>query len=165
VAPLRPRQLVVCDQTPAWREVYGRILDELVFRHTGWWAAADWLTQFGHDPERGAYPDSYRRVIPADRWGDYDVPGWTANGIEPWGVQWDPIGADGNLFFKGFFLLLLGLYLRTTGDPKWNQPFQIARDGEHTFTWTHSAIAEFLVDQWRQVPKGPHCENTKVWPL
>ena len=51
------------------------------------------------------------------------------------------------------------------GDPKWNEPFQMIRDGEHTFTWTHSAIARFLADQWRGVPKGPHCENTKVWPL
>ena len=156
---------LMADVTPAWREVYGRILDELVFRHTGWWAAADWLTQIGHDPQRGSYPDSYRRIIPAGRWGEYDVPGWTANGIEPWGLQWDPIGADGNLFFKGFFLVLLGLFLRTTGDHKWNRSFEMIRDGENTFTWSHSAIAQFLADQWRAVPKGPHCENTKVWPL
>ena len=30
----------------------------------------------------------------------------------------DPIGADGNLFFKGFFLVMLGLHLRTTGDER-----------------------------------------------
>jgi hypothetical protein len=156
---------LMADTTPAWREVYGRILDELVFRHTGWWAAADWLTQFGPDPARGSYPESYRRVIPAGLWGRYDVPGWTANGVAPWGVQWDPIGADGNLFFRGFFLVVLGLHLRTTGDQKWDRPFEIVRDGEHTFTWTHSAIAQFLADQWRRVPNGPHCENVKVWPL
>lgn len=43
---------LMADRTPAWREVYGRILDELIFRHTGWWAARDWLTQIGHDPDR-----------------------------------------------------------------------------------------------------------------
>ena len=94
--------------TPAWREVYGRILDELVFRHTGWWAARTGSPSSA--TTRSAVPTRTRTVsvIPADRWGDYDVPGWTANGIEPWGMQWDPIGADGNLFFRGFFLRAAG---------------------------------------------------------
>ena len=155
---------LMADRTPAWREVYGRILDELIFRHTGWWAARDWLTQIGHDPDRANYPDLYRLLIPAHLWGDYDVPGWTANGIEPWGLQMDPIGADGNLFFKGFFLVMLGLHLRTTGDERWNDPFDIVRDGENTFTWFHSAIADHLHEQWQRTPDGCHCENTKVWP-
>ena len=155
---------LMADRTPAWREVYGRILDELIFRHTGWWAARDWLTQIGHDPERANYPDLYRLLIPAHLWGDYDVPGWTANGVEPWGLQMDPIGADGNLFFKGFFLVMLGLHLRTTGDERWNDPFDLVRDGENTFTWFHSAIADHLHEQWQRTPDGCHCENTKVWP-
>ncbi len=156
---------LMADQTPAWREVYARVLDELVFRHTGWWAAEDWLTQFGHDPERERYPDFYRLLVPPDRWGRYDVPGWTANGVWPWGLQMDPVGADGNLFFKGFFLVMLGLHLRTTGDARWNEPFDMIRDGEHTFTWHHSRIAAYLADQWRARPWGCHCENTKIWPL
>ena len=60
---------LMADRTPAWREVYGRILDELIFRHTGWWAARDWLTQIGHDPDRASYPDLYRLLIPAHLWG------------------------------------------------------------------------------------------------
>ena len=156
---------MMADITPAWREVYGRILDELIFRHTGWWAAEDWLTQIGHDPKRGEYRDLYRLLIPEQFWGNYDVPGWTANGIEPWGLQMDPIGATGNLFFKGFFLVMLGLHLRTTGDERWNQPFEMIRDGENTFTWFHSAIAEHLHRQWTEAPAGCHCENTKVWPF
>lgn len=156
---------MMADITPAWREVYGTILDELIFRHTGWWAASDWLTQIGHDPDRANYPDLYRFLIPEKLWGNYDAPGWTANGVEPWGLQMDPIGADGNLFFKGFFLLMLGLHLRTTGDDRWNQPFDIVRDGDNTFTWFHSAIAEHLHGQWTRAPAGCHCENTKVWPF
>lgn len=156
---------LMADVTPAWREVYQRILDELVFRHTGWWAAVDWLTQIGHDPERGDYPDFYRFLVPPDHWGTYDVPGWTANGVEPWGLQVDPIGADGNLFFKGFFLVMLGLRLRTTGNQRWNRPFEMIRDGDNTFTWTHSAIAQHLARQWRNHPIGCHCENTKIWPI
>jgi Linalool dehydratase/isomerase len=155
---------MMADITPAWREVYGRILDELIFRHTGWWAARDWLTQIGHDPDRANYPDIYRLLIPEHLWGNYDVPGWTANGIEPWGLQMDPIGATGNLFFKGFFLVMLGLHLRTTGDERWNSPFDIVRDGENTFSWFHTAIADHLHDQWTHAPDGCHCENTKVWP-
>lgn len=155
---------LMADRTPAWREVYERILDELIFRHTGWWAAEDWLTQIGPDPDRADYPDAYRVLIPASQWGNYDVPGWTANGIEPWGLQWDPIGADGNLFFKGFFLLMLGLHRRTTGSARWDAPFDIVRDGEHTYTWWHTRIAEHLAAQWRDRPEGCHCENTKIWP-
>ena len=41
---------LMADITPAWREVYARILDELIFRHTGWWAAEDWLTQHRLSP-------------------------------------------------------------------------------------------------------------------
>jgi hypothetical protein len=155
---------LMADRTPAWREVYARVLDELIFRHTGWWAARDWLTQIGHDPGRASYPDLYRLLIPEHLWGEYDVPGWTANGTEPWGLQMDPIGADGNLFFKGFFLVMLGLHLRTTGDERWNRPFDLVRDGENTFTWFHSAIAEHLHGQWQRNPNGCHCENTKIWP-
>src|SRR4051794_9349059 len=155
---------LMADRTPAWREVYEQILDELIFRHTGWWAAEDWLTQIGDDPERANYPDAYRMLIPASQWGNYNVPGWTANGIEPWGLQWDPIGADGNLFFKGFFLVMLGLHRRVTGNARWDAPFDIVRDGEHTYTWWHTKIAEHLATQWRAHPEGCHCENTKIWP-
>lgn len=30
--------------------------------------------------------------------GDYETPGWTGDGLEPWVHQPDLIGADGNLF-------------------------------------------------------------------
>jgi len=151
-------------RTPAWREVYTQILDELVTRHTSWWAASDWLTQFGPDPDRADYPESWRALIPPDFWGDYDVPGWTANGIDPYGVQMDPVAADGMLFFKGFFALLMGLHRYVSGDSRWNEPFEMVRDGEHAFTWTHSGVVAHLADQWREQQGGVHCENTKVWP-
>jgi hypothetical protein len=79
---------LMADITPAWREVYGRILDELIFRHTGWWAAIDWLTYLGHDPKRAEYPDLYRLLIPEQLWGNYDVPGWTANGVSRGACRW-----------------------------------------------------------------------------
>jgi len=156
---------LMSDTTPAWREIYARILDELVWRHTGYWAARDWLEQIGPDPDRERYPEKwYRTLIPPHLRGRYDAPGWTANGVAPYGIQMDPIGATGNLFFKGFFLLLLGLSRYVSGDDKWNRPFEIVRDGSNTFTWTHSGIAEFLAAQWNERPAGCHCENTKIWP-
>ncbi len=156
---------LMCDRTPAWREVYSEILDELITRHTSWWAAEDWMTQFGPDPDRANYPDTWRGLIPPKLWGDYDVPGWTANGIEPHGVQMDPVAADGMLFFKGFFCLLMGLHRYVSGDTKWDEPFEMIRDGEHTFTWTHSEVAAHLADQWHRSWIGVHCENTKIWPF
>ena len=48
---------------------------------------------------------------------------------------------------------------------RWNEPFELIRDGEHSFTWTHSQIARNLRDQWRGSPLGCHCENTKIWPF
>ena len=44
--------------TPAWRERYIAILDQLIERHTSWWSAADWLTQFGEVAD-------YLRVAPS----------------------------------------------------------------------------------------------------
>ena len=156
---------LMAQTTPAWREVYGSILDQLLQRYGTYWGAIDWQTQIGHDPKRGNYPEAWNRLyIPADRRGHYDVPGWTANGIEPWGLQMDPIGADGNLFYKGFFNLLLGLYRYVSGDKKWSRPFNIICDGANIFTYTHSSINYLLTRQLAARREGCHCENTKIWP-
>ncbi len=156
---------MMADVTPAWREVYTRILDDLVARHTTFWAAVDWLSQFGHDPKRAQYPEAWKgTLVPAHLWGNYDAPGWTANGVDPWGLQKDPIGADGNLFFRGFFNLVLSTYAYVSGDDKWNKPFQVAGVESSRHEWSHPCIAEFLATQWAKRPEGPHCENTKIWP-
>jgi len=157
--------LLMGRKTPAWREVYTTILDELVRRHTTHWAAVDWITTIGPDPDRARYPNRYKNLIPKDLWGEYDVPGWTANGVEPWGLQPDPIGSDGNLFFRGFFTLLLAIHRAVSGESTWEKPFEVTGLEDRTFPWTHSQIANFLFEQWTENPEGPHCENTKVWPF
>ena len=43
---------LMADRTPAWREIYTEILDEIAERSITYWAAVDWLSQFGHDPDR-----------------------------------------------------------------------------------------------------------------
>ncbi len=142
--------------TPAWTERYVAILDQLIARHTQWWSASDWLTQFGADPDRTSYPDEYRMFIPEQLWGNYDVPGWTANGVHPYGVQMDPVAADGMLFYKGFLLVLLGIRSMVDPTDRWNEPFQMIGDDDDGFTWTHSAIAEHLCQQWLAAPIGCH---------
>ncbi|MGE0556080.1 MAG: hypothetical protein AB7R55_21840 [Gemmatimonadales bacterium] len=157
---------IMADRTPAWREVYGRILDELVRRHTTYWAAIDWLTQIGPDPRRNAYPDEWiATYLPKHLVGRYDVPGWTANGVAPWGLQPDPIGADGNLFFKGWLNLVMTLSGYVSGRDLRHDRFDVAGVGGTRFEWTQARLADWLVELWQRHPAGPHCENTKVWPF
>lgn len=156
---------VAADITPAWREVYTRIADELVGRHTTFWAAVDWLTMIGHDPDQANYPPEWQVFMPDKLRGRYNAPGWVGNGIAPWGLQPDPIGADGNLFFRGFFNLLLSIYKSVSGDEKWEQPFAVTGYQNRRFDWTHYDIARFIHDQWAERPQGMQCENTKIWPF
>jgi hypothetical protein len=59
----------MADITPAWRDVYSTILDQLVARHPTWWAAVDWLTMLDDDPHRTTYPSWYPLLIAAPHWG------------------------------------------------------------------------------------------------
>lgn len=156
---------VMCDITPAWREAYTRIADELVSRHTTFWAAIDWLTMIGHDPDQKNYPPEWLAVIPEHLRGRYDAPGWTGNGVKPWGLQPDPVGADGNNFFRGFFNLLLCFYRYVAGDDKWERPFSVSGYQGRLFDWDHHRLVGFMHDQWAERPQGVHCENTKIWPF
>ena len=157
---------LMADKTPAWREVYSEILDEIAERSITYWAAVDWLTQFGHDPDRPNYPEAWRgTLIPEEFWGNYDAPGWTANGVAPWGFHADPIGADGNLFFKGWLNLTQSLHTYVSGYNKWSTPFNVAGAYNSRFEWTQHQLADHLQQQWSKTPMGPHCENTKAWPF
>jgi len=157
--------LLMADQTPAWREVYTRIMDELATRHTAYWAAIDWNTFIGPSPDRQNYSEAMMTGWPERVRGNYDFPGWTANGVEPWGLQPDPIGADGNLFFRGWLNLVLGIYKYVSGDDKWEQPWMIAGYENEQFEWTQPRIVEHLQQQYIDHPEGPQCENTKIWPF
>ena len=156
---------VMADLTPAWREAYTRIADGLVARYTTFQAAVDWLTMIGHDPDQANYPPEWMILMPEHLRGRYDAPGWTANGVKPWGLQPDPIGSDGLLMFRGFFNLLLGFYRYVSGDNKWEQPFKVTGYQNRLFDWDHHRIVNFIHDQWAEQPQGPHCENTKIWPF
>ena len=151
----------MADMTPAWREVHGRILEQLVARHLTYWAALDWLTQFGNDPARGRYPEAWKGfLIPDHLFGDYDSPGWVANGIAPWGLQADPIGAEGNLFFKGWLNLLMSLHRHVSGDALWDQPFMVAGIDRQRFEWTQPRLAEHMAESASEQSISLPC----IWP-
>ncbi len=82
---------------------------------------------------------------------------------EPWGLQPDPIGADGYLFFRAWFLLLLATHKYISGDDKWARTFKVTGYHDETFDWDMHRIAERLESQYRAHPEGPQCENTKIW--
>ncbi len=155
--------LMMADQTPAWREAYTRITDEFAKRYPTYWGAVDWLTQIGDDPKRAKYPAQIMGTLPPNLRGNYNRFGWTANGTEPWGLQKDPIGADGYLFYRGWFHLLLGTYKYVSGDDKWARPFKVTGYGDEEFEWDHHRLATRLEEQYRKRPEGPQCENTKIW--
>jgi len=153
------------EATPAWREAYVRIADELVRRHKSFWASIDWNTLIGPDPGVDRYPPEMLAFIPEKLRGRYAAPGWTGNGIEPWGLQPDPIGADGNLFNRVWFNLLLGMRRYVSGKAEQDTPFDVTGYQNRQFTWTHARMAALISAQMAARPQGPHCENTKIWPF
>ena len=155
--------LLMADQTPAWREAYTSIADGLASRYPTYWGAIDWLTQIGDDPKRANYPPRVMGAIPDRLQGEYNRIGWTANGVEPWGLQPDPIGADGYLFFRAWFNLVLSIYAYISGDDKYERPFTVTGYGDQEFEWDQHRISARLAEQYSAHPEGPQCENTKIW--
>jgi len=155
--------LLMADETPAWREAYTSIADGLASRYPTYWGAIDWLTQIGDDPKRANYPPRVMGAIPDRLQGEYNRIGWTANGVEPWGLQPDPVGADGYLFFRAWFNLVLSVYAYVSGDDKYERPFTVTGYGDQEFEWDQHRISARLAEQYSAHPEGPQCENTKIW--
>lgn len=156
---------MMLEATPAWREGYTRILDELARRYTSFWGGIDWNTLIGPDPHVDRYPPEWLGVVPERLRGRYALPGWTANGVEPWGLQPDPVGCDGNLFYRGWLNLLLGMRHYVAGDRSPSAEFEVSGYRNRRFTWSHERMARFISDQLTARPQGAHCENTKIWPF
>jgi len=148
--------VLMADKTPAWREAYSAVLDGLASRYHTHWAAVDWLNQFGEHHELPNYPEAWRgTLIPEHMWGTYPTPGWTANGVgtfpdgRPTGIEGDPIKAEGNLFFKGWLTLVMGLYTYVSGDDKYvKQPWNMANIGGGSTEWTLDTVVQQLTKQW-----------------
>ena len=145
---------LMCEVTPAWREVYTRIAREFCERHMTFWAAIDALVLIGEDPNVDRYPPEWQIYIPERLRGAYAPPGWIGNGDERWGLNPDPIAADGNVFFRGFFNLLLSVYAHVSGDTRYHEPFEVSGYMDRTFTWTQPELARFISDQLADAAGG-----------
>ena len=157
---------IMMESTPAWREPYVRIADEILQRFVSFWGGVDWLTLIGPDPNTDRYPPEWQCCVPESLRGTrYPMAGWTGNGIEPWGLQPDPVGADGNLFYKVWLNLTLGIRRYLSGEATEHDSFNVTGYRNRQFPWTHSRIAHLLSHQLSDRPQGPHCENTKVFPF
>lgn len=153
---------LMADKTPAWREVYEKILEGICSRYVEHWGAVDFLNQFDDDPNQAQYPSFFKLLLPPDRFRTYNAPGWTGNGLNkfpdgaPAGYEKDPIAAEGMLFYKGWLILTLGIYTRVSGNKKYLQPFDVAGVGGTTTRWTLGEAAEHLKTQWSQRECGLH---------
>lgn len=156
---------IMMESTPAWREVYVRITDELLWRYTSFWGAIDWITLIGPDPNMDRYEPEWLCEVPERLRGRYPMASWTGNGIEPWGLQPDPVGADGNLFHRAWLNLILGFRKYLSGEPTEHDVFNVTGYHNRQFPWTYSRIAHLLNHQLVDRPQGPHCENTKIFPF
>src|SRR5260221_10411766 len=100
---------VMLEATPAWREGYNRIADELIRRYVSFWGAIDWCTLIGPDPGVDRYPPEWLGFFPGPPRGPHAPPGWTGNGVEPSGPPPGPGGAARNACFRGWVKLRLGV--------------------------------------------------------
>lgn len=157
---------IMMESTPAWREPYVRIADGLLWRYVAFWGSVDWLTLIGPDPNTDRYPPEWMCCVPESLRGtSYPMVAWTGNGIEPWGLQPDPVGADGNLFYKVWLNLTLDIRRYVSGEATEHDSFDVSGYLNRPFPWTHSRVAHLLSHQLGDRPQGPHCENTKIFPF
>ena len=87
--------------------------------------------------------------------GRYAPPrlGWQRRGAV-WGLTPSPIGADVNVFVRGFFNLLLSVYRSVSGRSTFDEPFQITGFRDRQFTWTHPEMTQFIARAARPRARG-----------
>lgn len=148
---------LAAEKTPAWREVYTECLDGLAYRYTKFWAAVDWNTQFGEDPDWDKYLPQWKgSIIPGHAFGSYNVPGWTGNGLKhPNGynesrVQGDPLDSTANLFFRGWMGLLMGMSERVSGNGKWSNMWHMEGVDGQKFAYTWQRLEEKLSEDYQK---------------
>jgi len=143
-------------RTPAWKEIYVKMMDDLCERFSTFWGAVDFNTQFGDDPDNTQYPSPLSQLIPPGMMNQgYNIPGWTGNGMKlehvntgSTIVEPDAISTRSMLFFKGWFVLALGIRAQIAGTENIDTPFAFANVGDQQTTWTHMSAVETLRDQF-----------------
>jgi hypothetical protein len=157
---------LMSENTPAWREVYGKILGYMSDRFLEYWAMWDWIENSGPDPNRANYPAEAAVLFPPGYMGKYDIPGWAGNGIEPYQYDPDPVRANGscNLMYKGYLNLVVSFYNYITGDDKYDADFKVQYDKDTIYTYNHRSLNELIANQLRANISGLGCEVMKVYP-
>jgi len=143
-------------RTPAWKQPYIKMIDGLCERFTTFWAAVDFNTMFGDDPDNCNYPSPLAQLIPSGMMNKgYNIPGWIGNGIRQEHintgqtiVEPDAISTKSMLFFKGWFSLAYGIKAQIAGIDKIDSSFEFANVGDRKTLWTHTQIVEVLRDQF-----------------
>jgi hypothetical protein len=130
----------------------------------------EWVEQRGPDPRRADYPQGWRGLlIPLEVWGSYDCPGWAANGRQEVGFEPNPIEAQGAIYYKGFFNLVLGLQALLAPARSPTQAIDIVYDDEWRFRYSHREINTILTQEFGAALEGQSqglcCEIHKLWPL
>ena len=157
---------LMAENTPAWREQYGKILKYAADRFLEYHAMWDWIECAGPDPNRANYPAETEFIFPKGYFGKYDMPGWAANGIEPYQYDPDPVRGNGvcNLMYKGYLNLVLGFYNYITGDATYDADFKVRYDADTVYTYNHGSLNELIANQFRANISGLGCEVVKVYP-
>lgn len=157
---------LMSENTPAWREEYGKVLGYMAERFLEYWAMWDWIENSGPDPNRANYPAEAAVLFPPGYMGKYDIPGWAGNGIEPYQYDPDPVRGNGacNLMYKGYLNLVVSFFNYITGDPKYDADFKVQYDNETAYTYSHRSLNELIANQLRANISGLGCEVMKVYP-
>jgi hypothetical protein len=152
--------------TPAWREVYATVLKYASERYMEYHALNEWIEQRGPDPKRGSYPAAFDRLLPAGRRGSYDLPGWAANGREPYPYDANPLHAGGkfNLMYKGYMNYVHLMYRYVSGDARLDRGFTVRYDDAQQWSTSSRELNRLLEDQWRANHDGIACEVVKIYP-
>jgi len=155
--------VLMADLTPAWREPYTAICEQLASKYITHWGAVDFLNQFGDDPNRNKYPYVWKGLlVPSSNFREYNAPGWTGNGIgaypdgTPEGICDDPIKAEGMLFFKGWLVLTMGIFTYISGDDRFFSEWSMANVADRSTTWTLDTVTDHLHKQWGERACGLH---------
>jgi hypothetical protein len=157
---------LMSENTPAWREQYGKVLGHMADRYLEYHALWDWVECAGPDPKRAEYDPAYKAFFPEGYFGKYDLPGWPGNGLEPYAYDPDPVRGNGacNLMYKGYLNVVLSFYNYVTGDAKYDAPFKVRYDADTTYIYDHGAINRMIANQLRSNPPGIGCEVVKIYP-
>ncbi|WP_399896443.1 hypothetical protein ACGH7X_41395 [Streptomyces sp. BBFR51] len=156
---------LMAETTPAWREIYTKILGFSSDRYLEYWSLYEWLEHRGDDPMRDSYPPEWLAAFPPGQERNYNTAGWAGNGSGGYEYDPDPVrGAGQNLMYKGYLNLTLSLYSYVSGDDRYDRPFDVVYDSENSFRYDHRELNELIARQWRAFWPGIACEAGKIFP-